>query len=309
MNSSRQWQRLDLNLLRTFDVVYRERSLTRAAHVLSVSQPAISHALNRLREALEDPLFQRSGFGVTPTLVADRLAPAVRDALADLQAALQRGTGFDPQRDLSRLRLAVPEELEITVLPTLVPLLRKLAPALRVTSLRLDRRHMEAELAAARIDLVLDVARPTSPELRHAPFMDDEFCVVAARRRRLDAEAYAAAGHVSVSSRPSGPTLEDYALSRLGIQREVVLRCQNYAAACRVVAASDLLLTMPRRLARMSQEGVDCVLLPVPLSVPSVPLHVYWHRQVDGDPANQWLREQFSAVSRRLQRRPRTAEH
>ena len=282
-------EQLDLNLLRTFDVVYRERNLTRAARRLYVSQSAVSHALARLRAQLDDPLFVRRAPGVVPTPFAERLAPGIDEALRVLRRALER-EDFDPARDLRRVSLAMHDELEPVLLPPLVARLRALAPGVHVECVRLDRISLERDLAAGRVDLALDALQAVGPDVRHAVMGADGLCVLSRRRRALDGPRYLAAGHVAVSSRRTGPTVEDMLLSRIGHARTVVVRCRRYEAACRIVAESDLLLTAPRLHAQAIAARLGLVVRRVPFELPPLERHLYWHRQVETDPRSQWLR-------------------
>ena len=295
IHGSQTLRRTDLSLLAVFDVVYRERNLTRAAQLLSLSQSAVSHALARLRERLDDPLFVRQGRGVIPTPRAEQLAPGVQAALARLDEALRPGGGFDPARDLRRLTVAMADEIEPMALPQLMRGLRAVAPQAQLASVRVDRASLRADLVAGRIDLCVDVARPTESEIVHAPWRRHHLCVVSARRRHLDVDGYLAADHIAVSSRRTGPTMEEFALGRLGLQRRVALRCQNYEAACRVVVESGLLLTMPREQAQPLRRALGFHILPMPMELPPFELHLYWHRQAEGLPAVRWLREHLLA--------------
>jgi DNA-binding transcriptional LysR family regulator len=289
--------RLDLNLFRVFDVVLRERNLTRAAEVLFLSQSAVSHALARLRDQLGEPLFVREGRGVAPTPFAERLAPGIREALSLLEGAVHHTRGFDPRRDVGQFTLAMNDVLEPSILPPLVARLREHAPGARVASVRLDRARLERDLASGRLDLAVDVEQPTGADLRHAPLLRDTFCVVSRRRRRLDVAAYMAARHVTVSSRRTGLAVEDLVLSRLGYQRDVTVRCQHSEAAFHIVSGSDLLLTMARRRAEALQALLGNHLLPMPLSLPPLELHLYWHRRSDAEPRNRWLRDELLALT------------
>ncbi len=296
--------RLDLNLFRVFDTIYRERNLTRAAEILCLSQSAVSHAIGRLRTQLGDPLFVREGQGVVPTPLADRLWPDIQEALALFRQAVHRSQVFEPARDITQITLAMNDELEPSILPVLVRALRAAVPALRIASVRLDRASLRADLAAGRLDCAIDIAQPVSPDLCHALLLQDDFVVVCRASpkapRKLDAKAYLAAQHVTVSSRRTGRAVEDLGLARLGLERQVVMRCQHYEAACRIVAETDLLLTMPRRQAEainavVGNTAVGNVVLELPVQLPGVELHLYWHRQREADPANQWLRERVMA--------------
>jgi DNA-binding transcriptional LysR family regulator len=146
------------------------------------------------------------------------------------------------------------------------------------------------DLAAGRLDGAIDVVRATGPELRQEPLARDTLCVLSRKRRALDPARYLAAQHVSVSSRPSGPSLEDLALSQLGVSRSILVRCQRYEAACRIVAESSLLLTAPRLTTREIAARLGLVLLPVPFALPPVELRLYWHRQAEDDPRSRWIR-------------------
>ena len=287
---------LDLNLLRVFDVVYRERNLTRAAERLFLTPSAVSHALARLRGAFGGALFLRDGRGVAPTPLAERLAPRVREGLALLQGALQGAAHFEPEQEAGQVTLAMHDELEPRVLPPFAARLARRAPAARLASVRLERSRLARDLVSGRIDVAVDVAQPVGPEVLHRVLVRDAFCVVSARRRRLDAAAYLAARHVTVSSRPTGLGVEDVLLSRQGYQRDVAVRCQHYEAAFRLVAGSELLLTVPRHRAETLGAALGNVRLPLPLPLPPVELHLYWHRQAEGDPRSCWLREELIAA-------------
>ncbi|WP_163998155.1 LysR family transcriptional regulator [Pyxidicoccus caerfyrddinensis] len=305
VQDSARLARLDLNLFRVFDVVLRERSLTRAAEVLFLSQSAVSHALARLRDQMGEPLFVREGRGVAPTPFAERLAPEIREALALLDGAVHHTRGFEPRRDVGHFTLAMNDLLEPSILPHLVARLRERAPEARVASVRLDRARLERDLASGRLDLSVDVEQPTGADLRQAPLLRDTFCVVSRRRRRLDVAAYMAARHVTRSSRRTGLAVEDLVLSRLGYQREVTVRCQHYEAAFHIVSGSDLLLTMPRRRAEALHSLLGNHILPMPLALPPLELHLYWHRQSDSEPRNKWLRSELLALAGELGKRAR----
>jgi DNA-binding transcriptional LysR family regulator len=292
-NDPNKLDRLDLNLFRVFDTVYRERNLTHAAEILCLSQSAVSHAVGRLRVSLGDPLFVREGQGVVPTPLADRLWPDVKDALALFRQAVLRNQSFEPTRDLSQITLAMNDKLEPSILPVIARNLHASVPNLQLASIRLDRTNLRADLVAGRIDFAIDVAQPTSPDICHTLLLQDEFAVVCRENRQIDSDYYLAARHVTVSSRRTGRSLEEIGLSRLGIKREVVVRCQYYEAACRLVAQSDLLLTMPLHQAMTINATLGNAVLPMPLPLSGIELHLYWHQQRESDPANQWLRSEL----------------
>ncbi len=287
---------IDLNLFRVFDAIYRERNLTRAAQILCLSQSAVSHALGRLRTQLDDPLFIREAQGVSPTPLADRLWPDIQQALVLLRQSVHRSQDFDALRDVSQITLAMNDELEPTILPMLVQALRAHVPDIQVVSVRLDRANLRADLAAGRLDCAIDIAQPVSADLAHCLLLQDDFVVVSRQPRLLDVAAYMAADHITVSSRRTGRAIEDIGLAKLGLERNIVVRCQHYEAACRVVVDSDLLLTMPRQQAEAINVLLGNTISPLPVSLAGVELHLYWHRQREVDPANCWLREKVLEV-------------
>lgn len=284
-------RKLDLNLFRVFAMVCRERNLTRAAEQLHISQSAVSHALARLREQMNDALFVREAQGVTPTPLALRILPAVQDALALFERVARHTEAFDPARDISRLTLAMNDEIEPLLLPNIAQAVRQRLPAAVVSSVRVDRATMKADLASGLLDFAIDVAHAADDELKHTPLTRDRFVVASSAAAAIDMQAYLGGRHVTVSSRRRGRSIEDWELARLGHRRQVLARCQHYASAWALVAASDLLLTIPENLAHALNATVAVHLHRLPVPLPPVELHLYWHRDRERDGAHSWLRE------------------
>lgn len=298
-NTTPSLARIDLNLFRTFEVIYRERSLTRAAAVLHVSQSAVSHALSRLREHFSDPLFVREGRGVAPTVMALRMAPAILDSLERLQQGIGWLQQFDPLTDHRTFTISLPEQLEPAVLPPLLLRMRTLAPHCRVHTAGVRWGELPLEMSAGRIDLAIQIARPAASPLRQMQLVSAPLCVVASDhfRGELTAERYLAAEHIAVASWRRGLSFEDLALGHLGLGRHVVQRCQSYLAASQVVARSDLLLTMSRLQAEQINPALGNRVLDMPLPLPELGLSLYWHEEAEHDLANHWLRQQILALS------------
>ena len=289
---------LDLNLLRVFAVVHREGSLSRAGEALSLTQSAVSHAVARLRQHLGDPLFVREGPRMVPTALAHRIAPAIADALAAVERALAGGGAFDPRVDLAQVTIAIPDEIEPAVLPPLRALLTAAAPGVVVAGVRFDVERLRADLASRAIDVAVGVLHPGDPDVRREHLIDDEFCVVSRKRHRgLDRAAYLALGHVAVALRRDLPAIEDALLAQASVHRRVVVRCQRYETALRIVAESDLILTAPRHFAVPLAPTLALHVLRPPVPLPAAQLNLYWHRRSDDDPANQWIRAQLRRLS------------
>lgn len=287
--------RLDLNLLHVFDTIYREGSLTRASRILHLTQPAVSHSLGRLREHFGDPLFVRQGNQMVPTPTARRLAEVVRPGLGQIQGALNQFHAFEPGAQHKIFNLGLRDVLESTFLPPLIADLARF-PRIEVNSQRIARREMEGQLAGGKLDFAVDVLLPVGEHTGHEHLHKDELIVVARRRHPLASggitlENYLKARHVLVSSRNEGPGIEDFELSRLGYQRNIALRCQHYFAGCRVAASTDLLVTMPATYASLLSTQLPVEILPAPAQMPSLDVHLYWHRPYEREPALLWMRE------------------
>jgi len=287
--------RIDLNLLQVFVTIYREGSLTRASHVLHLTQPAVSHSLSRLRHQFDDPLFLRQGNRMAPTPLARRLADSVLPGLSEIQTALNQFHAFEPQHQAKVFNLALRDVLETTFLPGLMRDLTSF-PAIEIVSQRIARRDMEQQLSAGKVDFAVDVLLPVSDQTAHERLHEDRLVVIAGRdhplaREGLTLASYLAARHVLVSSRSEGPGIEDFALSAQGEKRQIAMRCQHYFAACRVAEQTELLVTMPEAYANIVVDHLDVVMLPAPAELPVVDIHLYWHRQYEREPALQWFRE------------------
>ncbi|RZF25416.1 LysR family transcriptional regulator [Paraburkholderia sp. UYCP14C] len=291
----RKIHQLDLNLLKIFEVVYRERHLSRAAQSLALTPSAVSHALGRLREHLNDELFVRDGRSMQPTATCLRMAPSLLEQLAKLHQLLQQWGRFNPVETRQTFRLGMPDALEPLLLPAFTRTLSAQAPLAALASSPTDRKRMAATLAAGHLDLVIDVALPMSEPVRHRPLLEDAFCILARRdprsARGITMANYLKANHIAVSTRSQGAVLEDIALLNLGLQRNISVRCQNYYSACSIVQQSDCLLTMPARLAHQIDMTGSLVQIALPFSLPPVQLHMYWHMNSDMDFANQWFRQ------------------
>ncbi|HEX4896675.1 MAG TPA: LysR substrate-binding domain-containing protein [Solimonas sp.] len=295
--------RIDLNLLVVLDAIFSEGGITKAGAKLHLTQPAISHALARLRELFDDPLFVREGRQMVPTPLARSLIEPVRRALRSLEVTLNERQRFDPATTDKRFTVAVRDVLESTVLPPLMHTVSTQAPGVDLSAIRVDRRDLESELAAGTLDAALDTLLPLSPRVRRQRIALDRMVVVVRKGhpgvgRRLSLPQYLKQDHVLVSSRRSGPGMEDVELSRHGLQRRIRLRCQHYYSACRVVSETDLVLTMPGHHARLTNAPFGNRILPLPLEMPPFDAYLYWHENVDNEPANRWLREQMTRAFR-----------
>lgn len=308
---SLNFRTLDLNLLRVFDEVMAERNLTRAAHNLAMTQPAVSNALRRLRELVGDELVRRAGFGVEPTPAALTLWPSVREALGLLRGALAPGD-FEPATATSTFQVAMADATSAKLIPSLIDILEREAPGVNLRVLPLTTRdprrlleNGEADVAIGHFPAVIAElgARQQHDELPRFAFerlYDGDYVVVMRRGhplagQPLSLDTYCAARHllVSFSGRPFG--FVDEALAARSRQRRVVITVNQFFTAGRVVATTDLLTVLPRHFLSATGMEDDLAISELPLDVPEVHVDTLWHRQRQHDAAHRWLRE---AVSR-----------
>ena len=297
---------LDLNLLRVFDEVMAERSLTRAARNLALTQPAVSNALRRLREALGDELVRRAGAGVEPTPRALSLWPVVRDTLRQLEHALVPAA-FEPSHADNTFVLAMADATASEVVPGAVRILEEEAPgiSLRVVPLTTrDPRQLleneEADMAIGYFPAVLASLTARGQSGVAVPFESQRLYVgqyVCVMRRDhplaaapLTLDDYCAARHllVSFSGRPYG--FIDQTLGAMGRERRIVVTVNQFFTAGRVVANSNLLTVLPRHFVTVTGIDDQLVLRDLPFDQPPVHVDAIWHRRAQHGHAHEWLR-------------------
>lgn len=304
---------LDLNLLKVFDVVMAERSLTRAAHLLSITQPAVSNSLRRLREALGDELLVRKGRTLEPTPRAQELWPAVRDILQRLQHALAPQV-FDPASASTTFVLTMADATAAELMPPLVELITVHAPgvSLRVVPLTtrdprrlLDEGH--ADLAIGHFPAVISDlnARAQAGEavsfLHHRLFQGEYVCVM--RRGHplskgpLTLKRYCSARHMLVSFSGRAYGFIDQSLNAMGHSRRVVLTVNQFFTAGKIVAHSDLLAVLPRHFVNVTGFADQLVLRDLPLTPPAIEVDALWHQRLNHSSAHTWLRSQVAFLA------------
>ena len=296
---------IDLNLFIVFDAIYSEGGVSRACRRLNLTQPAVSHALGRLRVMFNDPLFVRRRHVMTPTPLARQMIAIIRQSLNGLETTLSQTNCFDPTTTRRKFTIGLRTNLETPFLNSLVNRITGVAPLVDIAAVRAERRDLEHELSAGILDVAIDTLLPLSREIRRERILTERLVVLARRDHpkigaKLTAKTYLKMEHICVTSRRHGPSFEDFELQRLGIQRNVRLQCQTQAAACSVVSQSNLLLTTSEHIASALNDPHSNRVFPCPLSIGSHENYLYWHSTTDEDPANLWLREQFVAIGRAL---------
>jgi DNA-binding transcriptional LysR family regulator len=287
---------IDLNLLQTFHAVHAEGSVTRAAVRLGVSQPTVSHALTRLRRLYRDPLFVRTQRGVAPTAKADRLAEAVRHALHVLDVAIQEGVRYDPAASDRTFRLHMSDIGETIFLPRLVQALAARAPNVRIETFQFDDGDIGPALESGRIDLALGYI-PSLAEFERTPLLSEHYVVL---MRAGHPEATRAPTRAALSRlryavvRSHGATAR--ALKALGLSANIRLSMPHFLVLPPILAATDLAVVMPARLADVFQALGDYAVWRPRVGLPAFEVSVHWSWRFAGDPGTRWLRELVTAL-------------
>lgn len=301
----------DLNLLRVFDAVMTEQNLTRAAERLATTQPAVSNALKRLRETLNDDLLLRTAHGMKPTTRAEELWPSVRQALVLLESAIAP-ENFDVAETRATFRLAMADSTASLLLPGLMRSIKQEAPGIDIRMLPLTTRDPRAMLLQSEIDIAvgnfpgvaaqLADGQSSLSAIRHQRLYSSESVCIMRKEHplaegELTLDAYCSAHHalVSFSGRAHGPA--DVALAALGRQRRVALTVNQFYTVGRVVAGSDLISVVPRHLVASTGVIESLVTKELPFKLPVVHVDMLWHERDNRNPSHKWIRAQFASLN------------
>lgn len=287
-------QNLDTRLLQVFDEIYKTRSVSRAADQLGLGQPLVSIALGKLRKHFGDPLFVRTSSGMDPTPLGEELVQPIRGAINALEAALGYRSTFDPATVQRTFRIAMTDISQLVLLPGLWARLHRVAPGVRVevTSLSPQTARM---LEAGDVDLALGFM----PQLdagfyQQVLFAQHYVCLASVDHPRIrngmSVAQFEAEEHAAVISSGTGHSYLDRELARQNITRKVVLQVPNFLGVAFVVERTDLVVTIPVRLAEVLSDHGRFRIYPTPFSVSGYAVKQFWHERFHHDPGNRWLR-------------------
>ncbi|GEK53068.1 LysR family transcriptional regulator [Vreelandella venusta] len=286
---------IDLNLLVVFDLLYQEQNTQRVALRLGITQPAVSHALKRLRHLLEDELFERTSQGLQPTPRASRLHPGIADALSRMNDTLNLCDDFNPAKSERTFHINMTDIGEIVFLPRLLQYLSRHAPGISLNTVRSHHNNLKNEMEEGEIDLAvglipqlgagfyqqrLFVQRYVCLMREHHPLAADEFSL----------EEFRTAHHAVVVARGTGHGIIEEQLAHAGVLRPVRLTLPNFAAVPYIVSNSDLVVTVTGKLAEATCARFGLTIREHPLAFPDIPINLFWHRRFHQDPGNRWLR-------------------
>jgi DNA-binding transcriptional LysR family regulator len=288
-------QDLDLNLLVVFNQLLVERRVSKVAHNLGLTQPAVSNSLARMRKLLGDELFLRTPAGMEPTPFAEELAESVTCALGMIHSALNQRSSFDPSTSTRSFTVGMTDIGEVFFLPTLLGELHRHAPGVAFSTVRNTAVNLKDEMEAGKVDLAIGLL----PQLKGGFFQRLLFrqryvCLFRQGHRldkkRVSLEEFMSAQHLVVISAGTGHGKVDEVLKRAGIERDVRLTVPHFVSVGQILSATDLVATVPERLAMRLVEPFKLAYVSHPAKLPEMAINVFWHAKFHKSPANQWLR-------------------
>lgn len=295
---------IDLNLLVVFDALAAERSVSKAALRLGLTQSAVSHALRRLRATFEDEMFVRAEGGLAPTPRARAAMVSVRAALSEIERCVVNRPDFDPMREQRTFTVRVTEYVSSEIVQRLCLVLRREAPGIRLRVLQFEARSRVDEIVGDDLHVALDTGAPAAEGVSRQRLLDEAFVVLFRRkgagagvRARMSLAHYAGLPHVKVVA-TIGTNVIDDALAQRGLTRNIVYQVPSWRDARALVAQSDLIATLP---ARFAHDGTDvgaqtCATVPCPLPAIGFAVDLIWSSRYEDDPAHRWLRSKVAVA-------------
>lgn len=286
---------MDLNLLVVFQQLLTERRVSKVAENLGLSQPAVSNALARLRKLFGDELFLRTAQGMAPTPFAEQLAESIGYALGMIHGAVNQRSSFDPATSERSFSIGMTDIGEIYFLPSLMREIARVAPAVSISTVRNTAINLKDAMEAGQIDLAIGLL----PQLKggffqRRLFLQKYVCLFRKGhrldKRRLSEAEFFAADHVAVVSAGTGHGKIDELIDRNSPQRKIRLTVPHFVAVGHILQSTDMVATVPERLAQRMAEPFGLVYVNHPVKLPEIAINLFWHAKYHKDPANQWLR-------------------
>jgi DNA-binding transcriptional LysR family regulator len=286
----------DLNLLLVFEALFRQGSVTRAAAQVGLSQSAMSSALGRLRTQFGDPLFVKTRSGMLPTPRALELAPALTEALAMVRGAMGKREAFDPATSARSLRVYMTDVGETVLLPTLMTYLQERSPAMRLETAQIPAAELPVRMESGEVDLAVGYLPQLPEKIRRARLFEEHYVCMTrpdhplGRKGPLTLKEFLSARHVLIASMGSGHQVLERTLAERGVHDNVALRVPHFVVVPLIIANTDLIVSVPSRVAGATARLMKSKVHPLPIPIPSFDVSVFWHERVENDGANRWLR-------------------
>jgi DNA-binding transcriptional LysR family regulator len=300
---------VNLNLLAAFQALVEEKNVTRAARRMGVTQPAMSSTLAQLRELFDDPLFRRTSHGLEPTPRALALRDPIHEGLRLLSSTLVEAS-FDPKTADKTFVIAASDYVEFVLLPPLLRHLQVVAPGVRLQVRAWGLHEVPEFLAHGEADLMIGYYDTLPPHHAGMRLFSEEYTCIVRRghprvKKKLSLPAYLELGHVLVSEKPGSPGSVDRALAKQGKSRNVAARVSHFLMVPMLVARTDLVAAISRRVAEPFAKPLGLALFSPPIPLPKSFVNQAWHSQMERDPAHRWLRETVAQVATELEASPR----
>ena len=283
----------DLNLFVILNAIYTEGSLTKAAQVVGITQPAVSNALSRLRDKFNDDLFVRTGSGMVPTQKTENMISDIQNALTLIQQSVNEPDTFDPAISNRNFKLSLGDISESRVLPFIMKEIYESAPNISLGSYAYKRADQVHALSTNNLDFVVDPVIPNSNEVNSSKVFEDDFVAIhrdghnISKIKNITIEDIVKEKHLHVSRRKMGVHLIDMELDKIGLQRNVALRCQHFLIAPQILRSTDLVLMGTRSFAIAN----NLPFIEVPIEIPSLEYFLLWHHNDEGDGGHLWMKD------------------
>lgn len=286
---------IDLNLLVVFNQLLKERKVSKVAENLGLGQPAVSNALARLRKLFGDELFLRTSSGMQPTPFADQLAESIGYALGMIHGAVNARTSFNPANSKRSFSIGMTDIGEIYFLPQLMQRIQELAPSVSISTVRNTAVNLKDAMEAGQVDLAIGLLpQLKSGFFQRRLFVQQYVCLLrqghALDKKRMTPSEFFGAGHVAVVSAGTGHGQVDEILDRSSPQRRVKLKVPHFVAIGHILQSTELIATVPERLAERMAQPFGLRAVPHPVKLPQIAINLFWHAKYHKDPASQWLR-------------------
>lgn len=286
---------MDLNLLVVFQEVFRERQISAAARRLDLSQSAVSNALARLRRTFNDELFVRTSTGMQPTPLAEHLSEPIAAALASVTLALNRPEPFDPSASARQFTIAMTDVAEIYFMPPLIERCHAVAPQIRLATVRPGGVDLKVEMEAGRIDVAIGAFDKVSSALYQRRLFRQPYVSMFRAGHALGEgvptlKAFLVAKHILVASLESPYDRINQMLEKAGVAEKNRYQVPHFTAVPYIVSSTDLVVTVPQKLAERAAGPFNLAYLRPPLRLPTLQTNIFWHRRYNEDEGNQWLR-------------------
>ncbi len=287
---------LDLNLLPVFEALLLEKNVTAAAAHMGLTQSALSNALGRLRQYFGDALFVKTREGMMPTPRALELAQPLKAALTLIRASTQKNDGFDCMSSNRVFRLYMSDVGEMVFLPELVKRLRELRASIQIETAQMDSNDIELRLASGEIDFALGYLPALNKPIRKTMLFREHYVCMTRKeegangKAKLTLKKFLDVSHVQIASLGSGHQIIERTLDRRGLKRNIALRVPHFLVIPYIIAGTDLIATMPSRVANAFANQARLQVQPLPVSIPSFDVSLFWHPRFSSDPPIQWFR-------------------